>query len=446
MALTPKDSPYVLGIDLGTSNSAIAVYVQHGDRSESRIIPVDSDKDICPSVVYGGVEGEFAVGRKARKRILIDPNNTVISIKREMGSDWKKEFKGFPGKEFTPVDISTQILNKLIEDATSQSTIDLKGTPKDAVICIPANFNDIQKKATKEAGENANLNVLKLLEEPVAAAIAYGMEKERAQTILVYDLGGGTFDVSILQIKSIQSERSKFKILDKEGIEKLGGDDFDYKIMEMAAVKLEAESELNLLDLKKDQGVSTKKIREAQQKLKEAAETAKCELSEVQTTHISLPNLITDESGTSHNLDIEITRDQFNDAIRELIAQSRKSMETALESAHMTIEDISRIIMVGGSTRIPLVKEMLTDFFNKEPYSDTNPDTAIARGAAIFASSLRLPADIEEPDQKGSTKPEIEIQNTVTHFLGIGTLGNNSRILGIWLDPPTKITRSICLG
>ena len=422
MVLTPKNSPYILGIDLGTSNSAVATFM----KGRPEVIPIDGDK-MCPSVVSVGKDGEMMVGRAARKRLMLDPDNTVASIKRDMGGSWKKEFSRIPGKEYNPVDISAQILSKLVSSAAEAETIDLRGTPRYAVICIPANFNDAQKTATIEAAHLANLEVLQLLEEPVAAAIAYGMEKERDQTILVYDLGGGTFDVSILNVDSTNGDGSKFEVLAKEGVQKLGGDDFDYKIMEICVAKIKESSGLDILDLKKDQGVKATLLREAQQKLKEAAETAKCELSEAQTTQISLPNLIKDESGNLHSLDMEITREQFHQAIRELILQSKQAVERALASAKLSIADISRIILIGGSTRVPLVGEMLTEMFDREPFKDTDPDTAVARGAAIFGATLSVPTD--QLDQTEASRPEdklegsITITNIVSHFLGVEITG-----------------------
>lgn len=432
-----KKSPYIMGIDLGTSNSAISVFI----KGQAEIIPIDGSKTF-PSV-FGVRNGEIIIGKQARNRLTLDPDNTVSSIKRELGGSWKREFKDLPDKVYTPTDISAEILSKLVSGATEAGTVDLKGTPSYAAICIPANFNDTQKTATIEAGKLANLEVLYLLEEPVAAAIAYGLEKERDQTVLVYDLGGGTFDVSILQIDSSQSESAKFKILAKEGIPKLGGDDFDYKIMEIAARKLKEESTIDLLDLTKDQGINKKSLRQAQQKLKDLAETAKCELSEAQTAQISIPNLIKDESGNVHNLAMDITRSEFNDAIRRLIEQSKEAVDKALASAKLSIEEIDRIILVGGSTRVPLVREMLTEMFGKEPYSDTDPDTVVARGAAIFASTLNVP----DPDTEGQEKPEkiIEKQDKVTHFLGIETIGGRFSHLiekGNDIPPDTSLVYS----
>lgn len=422
MQITPKNSPYVLGIDLGTSNSAIAVYI----KGKAEIIPIDGDK-MCPSVVSVAKDGEMIVGRSARRRMMLDPENTVSSIKREMGTPTTVKFPRLGDKEYTPVDISAEILSKLVSSASEAEGIDLRGTPFHVVICIPANFTDNQKNATIEAAKLANLQVVELLEEPVAAAIAYGMEKERDQTILVYDLGGGTFDVSILNIDSSQGGNSKLEVLAKEGIQKLGGDDFDYKIMEIVSAKLQEISGLDIFDLKKDQGIKSSSLREAQQKLKEAAENAKCELSESLTTQIELPNLIKDESGTIHSIDLEITREQFNEAIRPLIIQSKEAVEKALESAKLTIEEISRIILIGGSTRVPLVKEMLKEIFNKDPYTDKDPDTAVARGAAILAAWRGVPTDqlAESEEVREEDKPEgsIKISNIVTHYMGVEIRG-----------------------
>lgn len=442
MAIVVKNSPYILGIDLGTSNSAIATYV----RGNAEIIPIDGD-NTCPSVVNVRDNGEIIVGRQARSRMMIDPDNTIASIKRQMGTEWKKEFAIFPGKEYSPQDISAEVLNKLILGAQEAATIELRGTPKYVVICIPANFNDNQKQATREAGELANLNVLYLLEEPIAAAIAYGMDRERDQTILVYDLGGGTFDVSILKIDSTSHGPAQFKVLAKAGVNQLGGDDFDLEIMKLVANKFLLNSNIDIMDTKKDQGISVKSLREAQQKLKDAAERAKMDLTELQTTMISIPNLIKDESGNIHNMDLEISREEFNDAIRPLILQSKEAIQRALDEASITIEDVSRIVLAGGSTRVPLVKEMLVEMFGKEPYADANPDVIVARGAAIFGATLGVPAekideteDIREEDQPDSV---ITINNIVTHFLGIELSGGKFNCL---LDKGQEIPQNLPLS
>ncbi|MFB2917161.1 Hsp70 family protein [Aerosakkonema funiforme] len=433
MTIIPKHSPYIVGIDLGTSNSAIAVFI----KGEAEIIPIDGNKTL-PSVFSVRADGEILVGKAARNRLILDPENTVASIKREMGENWTKEFKGLPGKVYTPIDITAEILAKLVNSAQQAGTVDLLGTPRAAVICIPANFDDAQKTATLEASKLANLEVVYLLEEPVAAAIAYALEKERDQTILVYDLGGGTFDVSILQVDSTKNNQAEFKILAKEGVSKLGGDDFDRQIMAIAASKFQEISNIDILDLKKDQGISVKVLRSAQQKLKDVAETAKWELTESQTAQIGIPNLIKDESGNVYNLDIEINRSEFNDAIRELILLSKDAVQRALASAKLTIEDIDRIILVGGSTKVPLVQEMLTEMFGKQPYADTDPDTVVARGTAIFAATLNVQSDADISRDEFAKPPIVGIQNIVTHFLGIATQGGKFSCLiekGLKISP-----------
>jgi len=422
MAIVVKNSPYILGIDLGTSNSALAVFA--GGKAD--ILSVDGNKT-CPSVVSVRDNGDIMVGRQAKNRMMIDPDNTVASIKREMGTDWQKEFKGCPGKKYTPTDISAEILSKIVASVQQAGTVDLRGTPKYAVICIPANFNDAQKTATKEAAALANLEVLYLLEEPVAAAIAYAMDRERDQTILVYDLGGGTFDVSILQVDSSGGGPAEFKVLAKAGVAKLGGDDFDFVIMEILASKFATDAGIDLMDLKKECGISKKLLREAQQKLKEAAEQAKCELTESQITQVTIPNLIKDDSGKVHSLDMEISREAFENAIKHLVLQSKEAIQRALDEAKLDIEDLSRILLVGGSTRVPLVKTMLTEMFGREPYSDTDPDVVVARGAAIFGAALGVPADkideTEEMRPEDQPDNEIKVNNIVTHYLGVEISG-----------------------
>ncbi|CAN2040434.1 Chaperone protein DnaK [Candidatus Magnetomoraceae bacterium gMMP-15] len=419
--IVEKSSGYVLGIDLGTTNTAVAVY----KAGNAEIINIDGAKTM-PSVISVLGNGEILVGTQAKARCLIDPDNTVCSIKREIGKDWKKVFDGLPDKEYTSVDLSAEILSKLLLSIQQNEEVDLGGSPKYAVICVPANFNDAQKKATKKAAELANLSVLWLLEEPVAAAYAYALERERDQTILVYDLGGGTFDVTILQVDSTESKSKNFKVLSKEGVQELGGDDFDYKLMKLVAEKLKETSKIDILDLKKDQGVNENKLLNAQQKLQAAVMTAKHELTESSSTIIDLPNIIHDEGGKPHHIDnLEITCDQFNDEIRDMIFQSREAVQKSLDDAELTIKDIDRIILVGGSTKVPLVKEELQEMFGREPYSDTDPDTAIARGAAILGATLNLPANADATPKNKDDIPSFVFvtDNIVTHNLGIEVVG-----------------------
>jgi molecular chaperone DnaK (HSP70) len=417
--IVEKSSSYVLGIDLGTTNCAAGIYKS----GNTEVINLNGSKTM-PSVMSVLKDGEILVGSQAKSRSLIAPESTVSSIKRHMATDWEKEFEEIPGKVFTPVEVSAEIILKLIDDIVQNETVDLGGTPKYAVICVPANFNDAQKKATQMAAELANLEILTLLEEPIAAAYAYAIEKERVQTVLVYDLGGGTFDVSILQVDSTGDANKHFKVLAKEGIQQLGGDDLDQRIMKRVAGEFAQVSDIDILDLEKDQGISTKNIREAQQRLLEAVIAAKHELSEATTTTIDIPNFIHDEAGQPHHIDdFEITRDQLNGDIQDLILQTKESVEKALSTAKLGMEDIDRLILVGGSSKIPLVKEMLQDMFGKEPYSDTDPDTAIARGAAIFGATMILPdPDLERP-KEDTPDFVIDIDNIVTHNLGIEVVG-----------------------
>jgi len=417
--IVEKFSSYVLGIDLGTTNCAAGIYKS----GKTEVISLNGGKTM-PSVMSVLKDGEILVGSQAKSRKLIAPESTVSSIKRHMATDWQKEFEEIPGKVFTPVEVSAEILMKLIDGVLQNETVDLGGTPKYAVICVPANFNDAQKKATQMAAELAGLETLTLLEEPIAAAYAYAIEKERVQTVLVFDLGGGTFDVSILQVDSTGDATKQFKVLAKEGISQLGGDDLDQRIMQRVAGEFAEVADIDIFDLTKDQGISVKKAREAQQRLLEAVIAAKHELSEATTTTIDIPNLIHDEAGQPHHIDnYEISRDQVNGDIHDLILQTKDSVEKALGAAKLGIEDIDRIILVGGSTKIPLVREMLHDMFGKEPYSDTDPDTAIARGAAILGATMMLPdPELERPEED---TPEfvIDIDNIVTHNLGIEVVG-----------------------
>lgn len=418
-AIVEKSSSYVLGIDLGTTNCAAGIY----KTGKTEVININGTKTM-PSVMSVLKDGDILVGSQAKARSLIAPESTVSSIKRYMATEWTKEFEEIPGKVFTPVDVSAEILLKLIDGVLQNETVNLGGTPKYAVICVPANFNDAQKKATQMAAELAGLETLSLLEEPIAAAYAYAIERERVQTVLVYDLGGGTFDVSILRVDSTGDANKQFKVLAKEGIQHLGGDDFDQKVMKRVAGEFAKTSNIDIFDLDKDQGISTKKAREAQQKLLEAVIVAKHELSESTTTSIDIPNFIQDESGQPHHIDnFELTREQFDEEIRDLILQTKDSVEKALSNAKLEIEDIDRIILVGGSTKIPLVKEMLHEMFGKEPYSDTDPDTAIARGAAILGATMILPDPELERPVEDTPDFVIEIDNIVSHNLGIEVTG-----------------------
>jgi len=415
----PKNSPYVLGIDLGTTNSTAAVYA----KGESKVVPIDG-QTVLPSVVHVNKDGEFIVGFPAKSQLLIDPDNTVASVKRELGNySYAKTFNGRPGSSYSATDLSAEILTKICSGVEASSPFDLRGSLRYAVICIPANFDDAKKQATLEAGKMAGFKVLRLLEEPVAAAIAYAVEAKRDQKIIVYDLGGGTFDVSILDVDSTDSDEAQFHVLAKEGIPNLGGDDFDQAIMEIVAKDFAVKSDIDVFDLKKDQGLSRKTLRQAQQKLKEVAEAAKQELSFADSSDILLPNFLKDEAGTLHNIEYTITRTAFEHAIRDMLLSTRATMEKALTNAQLTIDDIARILLVGGSTKVPLVRQIVHDMFGREPYSDLDPATAVARGAAIAGAVLGTPdEDVEQTAETfAEDTPDIEIKITdiVTHFLGI---------------------------
>jgi len=427
-----KNSGYVLGIDLGTTNSAVAVFKS----GAAEHIPIEASKTM-PSVVSVLRNGDMLVGNSAKGRSIVDPDNTVSSIKRKMGENWEKEFDGLPDKKYTPTDLSVEILSK-IKNSIDENIIE--GTAKYAVICVPANFDDAKKKATKKAAELANFSVLWLLEEPVAASYAYALERKRDQTILVYDLGGGTFDVTILKLNSTDTKTKRFNVLAKEGIPDLGGDDFDQRLMKRVANDLMKHSGLDILNLKKDQGISVNKLLEAQQKLKDAVSNAKHELTESLNAVIDIPNIVHDEEGAPHHIDnFELSRDHLNEEIGDLVQKTIDTVQTSLDNAKLTVGDIDRIILVGGSTKIPLVKEMIEKAFKKEPYSDTDPDTAIAKGAAIFGATLTLPADADTETIPEKPNFEFFVDNIVTHHLGIETFeGLFSCLIDKGTDIPEK--------
>jgi molecular chaperone DnaK (HSP70) len=439
MAVVAKNSPYIVGIDLGTSNSTAAIYL----KGRAEVIPLDG-RPMLPSVVNVRDTGEVVVGYAAKNVLLIDPENTVSSVKRELGNPhYSQEFKGQPGKKYTATDLSAEILAKIRSGVEQSDYLDLRGSLRYAVICVPANFDDAKKQATLEAGRLAGLEVLWLLEEPVAAAIAYALEAKRDQKILVYDLGGGTFDVSILNVDSTEEGQPKFRVLAKEGIPVLGGDDFDEALMKIVAANFKSQSGIDIFDLQRDQGISRRALRQAQQKLKEAAETAKIELTDAMSSEILLPNFIKDESGTVHNIEMTVTIEQFENAIHDLVSQTRSAIGKALESAKITIDDVSRIILVGGSTHVPLVRRMLSEMFGKEPYGDLDPATTVARGAAVFGATLGVPTD--KVDETAEVRPEdtpdvnLSITNIVTHFLGIEIAnGRFSKILDKNLEIPDE--------
>ncbi len=415
--LGEKDSPYVLGIDLGTSTSICSVY----RRGRGETITIFGDR-IVPSVVNYPDGADPLVGRQAKGRAMIDPENTVVSIKRDMGNpDYKREIRGKP---IQPEDVSALILEHMKNGA--QEHEDLLGTIKYAIVTVPANFNNNQRQATMKAAEAAGLTVLQLIEEPVAAAVAYGYNHDRDQTILVYDLGGGTFDVCVLKVEAAKGGASAFKVLGKAGVPELGGDDFDAVLMKMLAQKIVGDGGPDLLDQKKDQGVSKKKLRAALQTLKEKAEAAKIELSDADSADVDCPALIKDESGKEFHLSTTITRAQFEEAIKPLVDRTKECICQALAEAKVSVEEIDRMILVGASTRPPCIRKMVTEMFGKEPYGDIDPATAVSVGAAILGATFELPG---RPDVDTIKPDELKKEVTTSHFLGIETVGQKFTML-----------------
>ena len=351
----------IIGIDLGTTNSCVSVM----EGGEAVVIPNAEGNRTTPSVVAFSKNGERLVGQIAKRQAVTNPENTVISIKRDMGSDKKVNIEG---DNFTPQEISAMILQKLKADAENY----LGTSVNQAVITVPAYFSDSQRQATKDAGKIAGLEVLRIINEPTAAALAYGMDKEDADSkIMVYDLGGGTFDVSILDIGD-----GVFEVLATSGNNKLGGDDFDQKIIDYLVA-----------EFKKSNGIDLSSDKMAMQRLKEAAEKAKIELSGVQQTQINLPFITADSTGPKH-LDITLSRSKFEELIRDLVESTSGPVNQALKDAGITSSDLHKVLLVGGSTRVPAVQELVKRLTGKEPDKGINPDECVAIGAAIQGGVL----------------------------------------------------------
>ena len=350
----------IIGIDLGTTNSCVSVM----EGGQPVVIANAEGSRTTPSVVAFTKDGERLVGQVAKRQAVTNPDRTVISIKREMGTGYKVSIDG---KEYTPQDISAMILTKMKE--TAESYLGEKVT--EAVITVPAYFNDSQRQATKDAGRIAGLDVKRIINEPTAASLAYGLDKEENQKILVYDLGGGTFDVSILDIGD-----GVFEVLSTNGNTRLGGDDFDQRIIDYVADQFKRE---NGIDLKQD------KI--AAQRLKEAAEKAKIELSGTTTANINLPFITADATGPKH-LDVTLTRAKFDELTADLVEATIEPMRKALKDAGLTVDQVNKVILVGGSTRIPAVQEAVKKITGKEPFKGINPDECVAIGAAIQGGVL----------------------------------------------------------
>ena len=351
----------IIGIDLGTTNSCVSVM----EGGEPVVIPNAEGNRTTPSVVAFSKNGERLVGQIAKRQAVTNPENTVISIKRKMGTSEKVKVEG---DEFSPQEISAMILQKLKADAENY----LGGKVTQAVITVPAYFSDSQRQATKDAGRIAGLEVLRIINEPTAAALAYGMDKEaQDQKIMIYDLGGGTFDVSILEIGD-----GVFEVLSTNGNTHLGGDDFDNAIMDYL-----------VSEFKKSSGIDLTSDKMAMQRLKEAAEKAKIELSGMQQTQINLPFITADASGPKH-LDITLTRAKFEELIGKLVEDTRIPVEQAMKDAGITASDIHKVLLVGGSTRVPCVQEMVKKITGKDPDKGINPDECVAIGAAIQGGVL----------------------------------------------------------
>jgi len=350
----------VIGIDLGTTNSCVAVM----EGGEVVVIPNPEGNRTTPSVVAFSKTGERLIGQVAKRQAVTNPDRTVQSIKREMGTAYKVSIDD---KQYSPQEISAMILAKLKSDAEAYL-----GQPVlQAVITVPAYFSDAQRQATKDAGRIAGLDVLRIINEPTAAALAYGLDKENDQKILVFDLGGGTFDVSILEIGD-----GVFEVLATAGNNRLGGDDFDNKIVDY------------LVDsFKKDQGVDLRGDRMAMQRLREAAEKAKIELSGVASSNINLAYITADANGPKH-MDITLTRAKFDELTHELVEKTMEPLKRAMSDAGMTPNDIQKILLVGGSSRTPAVQDAVKKYFGKDPFKGINPDECVAVGAAIQAAVL----------------------------------------------------------
>jgi len=396
----------VIGIDLGTTNSCAAVM----EAGEPTVIPSAEGGRTTPSVVAVSKGGERLAGQVAKRQAVTNPDNTIFSIKRLMGRRFKEESVEYDkkllpykivdhnndawvtmgDKEYSPAEISAMILQKIKTDAEAY----LGGKVTEAVITVPAYFNDSQRQATKDAGKIAGLDVLRIINEPTAASLAYGLDKKKEQTIAVYDLGGGTFDISILELGE-----GTFQVKSTNGNTHLGGDDFDQRITNWLCD-----------EFKKDQGIDLRQDRMALQRLKEGAEKAKCELSTVQQTEVNLPFITADASGPKH-LNITLTRAKLEQLVGDLVEQTMGPCQQALEDAGIKSAQVDEVVLVGGQTRMPLVQEKVKQFFSKEAHKGVNPDEVVAIGAAIQAGVLK--GDVSD----------VLLLDVTPLTLGIETLG-----------------------
>ncbi len=392
----------IIGIDLGTTNSCMAVM----EGGKPKVLPNAEGGRTTPSVVGFTKEGERLVGQVAKRQAVSNPERTISSIKRKMGTDYKIKIDK---KNYTPPEISAMILQKLKMDAEAY----LGESVVQAVITVPAYFNDNQRQATKDAGKIAGLEVLRIINEPTAAALAYGLEKDEGEKIAVFDLGGGTFDISFLEVGD-----GTFQVLSTDGDTLLGGDDWDQVLMDYL-----------IAEFKRDQGVDLRNDVTAMQRLREAAEKAKIELSGLQQATVNLPYITADNTGPKH-MDIKVTRAKFQEMTRNLLERTLEPMKRAMRDAKpvaLKKEDINKIIMVGGSTRMPAVIDLVKEYFSQEPYKNVNPDECVAVGAAIQGGIL------------GGEIKEIVLLDVTPLTMGVETLGGvTTPLIGRNTTIPTR--------